>query len=68
MKIIGPNATRPEIELDPARAYRRGRALDAMLRTALPPPARGVHRGTFATLARIDEGRMIAAARRIEDA
>ncbi len=68
MKIVGPNRNRSEIELDPVKAYRRGRALDAMLRSALPPPKRGVYRGTFEAFARMDEARMIEAARRVENA
>ncbi len=68
MKIIGPNRDHSEIELDPTRAHRRGRVLDAMLRSALPRPQRGVYRGTFEALALIDEARMVEAARRVEDA
>ena len=41
MRTIGPYRDRTEIELDPAEAYRRGRILDAMLRSALPAPLRG---------------------------
>jgi hypothetical protein len=68
MRIIGPNHERTEIELDPVRAYRRGRALDAMLRHALPAPRRGVSRGSFARFAREDEARMREAARKINGA
>lgn len=68
MKIIGPRRDHSEIELDPTRAHRRGRVLDAMLRTALPRPNRGIYRGTFEALARADEARMVEAARRVEDA
>jgi len=68
MRVIGPNGDRSEIELDPTRAHRRGRVLDAMLRAALPRPKRGVYRGTFETLAVMDEARMVEAARRVEDA
>ncbi|MGH8682153.1 MAG: hypothetical protein ACREVS_10695 [Burkholderiales bacterium] len=68
MKIIGPNTDHSEIELDPVEAYRRGRVLDAMLRAALPPPKRGVYRGTFEAFERMDEARMIEAARRLENA
>jgi cob(I)alamin adenosyltransferase len=68
MKILGPRRDDTEIELDPTRAYRRGRVLDAMLRAALPRPRRGVHRGTSEALARMDEARMVDAARRVEEA
>ncbi len=68
MRILGPYGDRAEFELDPARAYRRGRALDAMLRSALPRPERGVRRGTFADFARADEDRMREAARRLNEA
>lgn len=65
MRVIGPNRDRTEIELDPVEAYRRGRALDTMLRSALPRPQRGVFRGTFDAFAGADEARMREAARRL---
>lgn len=65
MRIIGPNQDRCEIELDPVLAYRRGRVLDSMLRTALPPVKRGVSRGSFDAFERADAARMAAAARRL---
>ena len=68
MRVVGPNRDRNEIELDPVQAYRRGLALDAMLRAALPPVRRGVFRGTFADFAREDEARMREAARKINPA
>lgn len=68
MRIIGPHADRTEFEPDPVQAYRRGRALDAMLRSALPRPERGVRRGTFADFGRADEARMREAARRLNEA
>jgi len=68
VRVIGANRDHSEFELDPARAYRRGRALDAMLRAALPAARRGVFRGTFADFARQDEARMREAARRINEA
>jgi len=67
MRVIGPNRHQNEIELDPVRAYRRGRALDAMLRAALPAVRRGVFRGSFADFAREDEARMREAARKINE-
>ena len=63
MHIIGKHRERSEIELDPVQAYRRGQVLDAMLRSARPRIKRGVWRGTFEVFARMDEARMIEAAR-----
>jgi hypothetical protein len=68
MRIIGKNANWSEFELDPAKAYHRGRALDAQLRAALPAPARGVTRGTLAEFQRADEARMREAARKLNRA
>ena len=65
MRTIGPYSRRTEIELDPVEALRRGRALDAMLRSALPAIPRGVYRGTFAVFNRMDEARMLQAARKL---
>lgn len=65
MRVVGPNRGHSEIELDPVLAYRRGRALDAMLRSALPPIERGVHRGTPAAFHAQDEARARMIARRI---
>jgi len=65
MRIVGPNRDRSEIELDPQLAYRRGRALDAMLRSALPPLARGLRRATPAAFQSLDEERARLIARRI---
>ncbi len=68
MRVIGPRGDHSEFELDPVEAYRRGRALDAMLRASLPPPERGVRRGTFEDFAREDEARMREAARKLNKA
>ncbi len=68
MRVIGPNRDHTEFELDPVKAFRRGRALDAMLRATLPPPKRGVFRGSFADFAREDEARMREAARKLNEA
>jgi len=65
MRVIGPNKHRSEIELDPVQAYRRGQVLDRMLRSAIPAHTRGVYRGTADIFARMDEARMIEAARKI---
>ncbi len=68
MRVIGPYRDHSEIELDPVKAFRRGRALDAMLRASLPAAKRGVRRGTFADFAREDEARMREAARKLNGA
>jgi len=62
MRIVG-RQDRSEIELDPVKAYRRARALDAMLHAALPRVPRGVTRGTHEYFNRVDAARQIAAAR-----
>jgi len=67
MRIVG-RQDRSEIELDPVKAYRRARALDAMLRAALPPVRRGVTRGTHEYFNRVDAARQIAAARKLNGA
>ena len=65
MRIIGTNREHSEVELDPVLAYRRGRALDAMLRTALPPFERGLRRATAAEFQALDEARALLIARRV---
>jgi hypothetical protein len=65
MRIVGTNREHSEVELDPVLAYRRGRALDAMLRTALPPIDRGLRRATAAEFQALDEARARLIARRI---
>ncbi len=65
MRIVGPNRGNCEVELDPVLAYRRGRALDGMLRKALPPVDRGLRRGTAAEFQALDEARARLIARRI---
>ena len=67
MRTVG-RQDRSEIELDPVKAYRRGRALDAMLRAALPPVPRGVTRATHEYFNRVDAARQIAAARKLNRA
>ncbi len=67
MRIVG-RQDRSEIELDPVKAYRRARALDAMLHAALPPVPRGVTRGTHEHFNRMDAARQIEAARRLNGA
>ena len=64
MKTIG-NLPRDEIVIDPVEAMRRGRVLDRMLKSALPPVPRGVTRGTHAMFQALDEQRMIAVARKV---
>ena len=65
MKIVGPKQNHSEIELDPQEAFRRGCALDAMLKSTRVPHKRGVFRGTFADFQRMDEARAAEAARRL---
>ena len=67
MRIVGKR-NRSEIELDPEKAYRRGRALDEMLRAALPPVQRGVMRGTHVYFNRLEVARQIVAARKLNSA
>ena len=67
MRIVGEQ-NRTEIELDPVKAYRRGRALDAILRGAAPPVARGVARGTHEYFNRLDAERQTQAARALNAA
>jgi len=67
MRIVG-NKNRSEIELDPVKAYRRGRALDTMLPSVLPRQPRGVTRGTHAYFNSIDDARMLEAARKLNGA
>jgi hypothetical protein len=67
MRIVGKQ-DRSEIELDPVKAYRRARALDAMLCAALPPVPHRVTRGTHEHFNRLDAARQIEAARRLNGA
>jgi len=62
MRIVGLQ-NRSEIELDPLQAYRRGRALDAILRHAAAPIERGVRRGSHEYFNRLDAQRQKQAAR-----
>ena len=62
MRTVGKQ-NRSEIELDPVKAYRRGRVRDAMLRSAMPPIQRGVTRGTHEYFNRLDEERQAQMAR-----
>lgn len=64
MRIVG-NQNRSEVELDPVKAYQRGRRLDAMLRAAAPKHSRGVLRGTHQMFEHLDEVRMLETARRL---
>jgi hypothetical protein len=64
MRIVG-NQNRPEIELDPVKAYRRARVMDALLSAAWPPLPRGVSRGTHEYFNRCDAARQLEIARRL---
>ncbi len=68
MRIVGPHRDQNEFEFDPTQAFRRGRALDALLRGAVAPPRRGAFRGSFERFAREDERRWREAARQINAA
>ncbi len=67
MCIVGEQ-DRSEIELDPVKAYRRGRALDAMLRANAPPIVHGVIRGTHEQFNRLDGERQTQTARALNAA
>ena len=67
MRIVG-DQDRSEIELDPVKAYRRGRALDAMLRDAALPVVHGVTRGTHEYFNRLDAERQTQIARALNAA
>ncbi len=67
MRIVG-NQDRSEVELDPSTAYRRGRVLDSILRSAAPPVERGVMRGTHAYFNRRDAERQVQIARALNTA
>jgi hypothetical protein len=58
MKTVG-NQTRGEIELDARKAWRRGAALDAMLRAALPARGRGAWRLTHSQMNPLDFQRQL---------
>jgi hypothetical protein len=62
MRIVG-QVNRAPFEPDPGLAWHRGRLLDARLRSPGAGSPRGVIRATHAQMARLDEARMIAAAR-----
>ena len=64
MRIVGKQ-NRSEFELDPVKAWHRGRTLDRMLAHALPPRPRGVVRATFAEFERLDELRRLEIARKL---
>jgi hypothetical protein len=64
MRVVG-SQDRPEIELDPVRALKRGRLLDSMLRKAFLPVPRGITRGTHEDFNRLDALRGRAAAQRL---
>ena len=67
MRVVG-HRNRSEIELHPVKAFQRARALDAMLRGALPGVPRGVTRGTHEYFNRLDAARQAAAARKLNGA
>jgi hypothetical protein len=64
MKIVGTQ-NRSEIELNPQRAWQRGKVLDAMLRGATTQHPRGVWRLTHAQMNQMDFERQLAQAAKI---
>jgi hypothetical protein len=67
MRIVG-RQNRSEIELDPTKALRRGRTLDAMLRGAADAAPRGVTRGSHEFFNRLDAERQTRIARKLNAA
>ena len=63
-RVVG-KLDRSEFILDPVEAWHRGRVLDRMLASALPPHSRGVFRGTHAEFERRDALRSAEIARRL---
>ena len=53
-RVVG-KLDRSEFILDPVEAWHRGRMLDRMLASALPPHPRGAFRGTHAEFNRLDD-------------
>lgn len=66
-RVVGTK-DRTEFILDPAAALRAGAVLDRMLAGALPRRPRGVVRGSHEALNRLDDQRLVEAARRINAA
>lgn len=64
MKTVGARH-REEFERDPAKAWKRGLALDAMLNAAMPPRRRGVWRLTHAQMNASDLARQREQAARV---
>ena len=63
-RIVG-TLIRTEFVLEPAEAWRRGRALDRLLSAAALPYDHGVLRATHAELNRLDERHALEVARRL---
>jgi hypothetical protein len=64
MKLVGTQ-NRDEFELDPVKAWQRGRALDALLRSNSTPFPRGVWRMTHAQMNKADLERQVDQFKRI---
>ena len=64
MRVVG-NQDRSEFELDPVKAWHRGRQLDTLLAKALPKRPRGVWRAQHAEFNRLDDEWQLAIARRL---
>ena len=65
MRVIGPRKNDTEFELDPVRAWRRARAMDAQLKGSLPPHPRGIFRGPHSMFNAMDRERELQIARRV---
>jgi hypothetical protein len=66
MKIVGKK-NRDEFELDPEKAWKRGMALDNLLRSTTAPYPRGVWRLTHAQMNQMDLERQTAQFNRINN-
>jgi hypothetical protein len=66
MKLVGKK-DRHEIELDPEKAWKRGRELDALLKSTSPPYPRGIWRLTHSQMNQIDLERQVAQFTRVNN-
>jgi hypothetical protein len=66
MKIVG-SKNRHDIELDPAKAWKRGMELDALLKSTSTPHPRGVWRLTHTKMNQMDLERQVAQFSRINN-
>ena len=66
-RVVG-SKDRSEFVVDPAEAWRRGRALDRMLPLLGPPRVRGAWRAAHEEFNRLDDLRALQIARRLNAA